>query len=176
MRRLIKVTLFCLVLSSPLLASEFAFGDIIQPIIPGDYNGDGASDIVWRDTFGSVYLRQMNGGTIGDDSFIANMRTNWMIVGSGDFNGDGKADILWRSISGDVAVWLMDGVSITSASTIANIWPGWTIVGTGDFNGDGKADILWRTRTGVGLSFLSSSLKCDDMVNGWDGPLNPLGF
>ena len=121
MRRLIKVTLFYLVLSSPLLASEFAFGDIIQPIIPGDYNGDGASDIVWRDTFGDVYLRQMSRGIIGSDSFIADMRSGWTIVGSGDFNGDGKADILWRSISGDVAIWLMDGVSITKSSTIANI-------------------------------------------------------
>src|SRR5262252_228957 len=130
MQRLIKATLFCLVLSSPLLAQ---FGDIIQTIIPGDYNGDGASDIVWRDSFGDVYLRQMNGGNIGDDRFIANMRTNWMIVGSGDFNGDGKADILWRSISGDVAVWLMDGVTIAKTSTIANIPTAWTIVGTGDF-------------------------------------------
>ncbi len=34
MRRLIEITLSCLVLSSPLLASEFAFEDITQPLFP----------------------------------------------------------------------------------------------------------------------------------------------
>ena len=172
MRRLIKVTLFCLVLSSPLLASEFAFGGIIQPIILGDYNGDGASDIIWRADFGYVFLRQMNGGIIGSDSFISDSRSDWTIVGSGDFNGDGKADILWRSISGDVAVWLMDGVSITKSSTIANIWTGWTIAGTGDFNGDGKADILWRSISGdvaVWLMDGVSITSASTIANIWPG-------
>ena len=121
MQRLIKVTLFCLVLSSPFLPSEFLFGDTPLTITPGDYNGDGASDILWRDTSGNVAIGLMDGLSLTKGSTIANIWTGWTIVGSGDFNGDGKADILWRSIFGDVAIWLMDGVSITKSSTIANI-------------------------------------------------------
>src|SRR5262249_6292251 len=103
MQRLIMVTLFCLVLSSPLLAQ---FGDIIQAT--GDYDGDGASDIVWRNIPGQIFLVQIKGGTIVFNSDIASMGRAWTIVGSRDFNGDGKADILWRDTAGNVAVWLMD--------------------------------------------------------------------
>jgi FG-GAP-like repeat len=121
MQRLIKVTLFCLVLSSPLLASEFLFGDTLQTIIPGDYNGDGASDILWRDISGNVAMWLMDGLSITSGSTIANIWTGWTIVGSGDFNGNGKADILWRDTACSVVIWLMDGPSVTSFSTIANI-------------------------------------------------------
>jgi len=120
MRRLIKITLFCLVLSSPLLTSEFLFGDTPQNFIPGDYNGNGASDILWRDSSGNVGMWLMDGLSITSGSAIANIWTGWTIVGSGDFNGDGKADILSRSISGDVAIWFMDGVSIRKSRSIAN--------------------------------------------------------
>src|SRR5215510_7073036 len=131
LQRLIKVTLFCLVLSSPFLPSEFLFGDTPLTITPGDYNGDGASDILWRDTSGNVAIGLMDGLSLTKGSTIANIWTGWTIVGSGDFT-----------------IWLMDGLTVTSFSTIANIQTGWTIVGTGDFNGDGKADILWRDTAG----------------------------
>jgi FG-GAP-like repeat/FG-GAP repeat len=172
MRRLIKITLFCLVLNSPLLGSEFLFGDTPQTIIPGDYNGNGASDILWRDSSGNVAMWLMDGLNITGGSAIANISTGWTIVGSGDFNGDGKADILWRDTGGSVAIWLMDGLSITSFSTIANIWIGWTIVGSGDFNGDGKADILWRSISGdVALWFMDgiSITKSSTIANIWMG-------
>jgi len=172
MRRLIKVTLFCLVLSSPLLTSEFLFGDTLQNLIPGDYNGNGASDIVWRDSSGNVGMWLMDGLSITKSGTIANIQTGWTIVGTGDFDGDGKADVLWRDTAGSVAIWLMDGFSVTSFSTIANIQTGWTIVGTGDFNGDGKADILWRDTAGSVAIWLMDGLSITSfstIANVWTG-------
>ena len=61
-----------------------------------DFNGDTKSDVLWRNTAGDVSLWQLNGFTISSDSLIANITTEWTIVGSGDFNGDEKADVLWR--------------------------------------------------------------------------------
>src|SRR5208282_1329720 len=64
----------------------------------GDFNGDGKSDILWRDTSGDVAIWEMNGTTILNPTatYVATVPTTWSIVGTGDFNGDGKADILWR--------------------------------------------------------------------------------
>ena len=115
----------------------------------GDFNGDGKSDILWRNTAtGAVGMWLMNGTTITSYMAVDTVGSNWSIAGTGDFNGDGKPDILWRSsASGEVGVWLMNGTIVTSYVRIDNIDPAWVIAGTGDFNGDGKPDILWRSST-----------------------------
>jgi hypothetical protein len=122
-----------------------------------DFNGDGKSDILWRDTsIGQNGIWLMNGSTLNSSSYITSVSAatpGWTIAGVGDFNGDGKSDILWRDTStGQNGIWLMDGFTVTSSSYITSVsvaTPGWIIAGVGDFNGDGKSDILWRnTSTG----------------------------
>jgi hypothetical protein len=118
----------------------------------GDFNGDGKSDILWRDTGGNVAIWEMNGTTILNQatSFVANVSGNWAIYGNGDYNGDGYSDILWRDSSGNVAIWEMNGTTILNqaSSFVANVPGNWSIVGTGDFNGDGSSDILWQDTSG----------------------------
>jgi hypothetical protein len=123
-----------------------------------DFNGDGKSDIVWRDTSndassGALVIWEMNGTQVlnpGSSSFVATASyPQWTIIGTGDFNGDGYADVLWRDTTNDIALWEMKGTQITNANTtfVANV-PGWSIVGIGDFNGDGKSDLLWADQKG----------------------------
>jgi hypothetical protein len=70
----------------------------------GDFNGDGNSDILWRDTSGNVAIWLMNGSQVMQSRVVGNRPNNWTIVGTADFNGDGKSDILWRDgTSGNVA-------------------------------------------------------------------------
>jgi hypothetical protein len=114
----------------------------------GDFDGDGKSDILWRNTNGQVAIWLMNGMAQKSGGIIATVTTNWTIVGAGDFDGDGKSDILWRNTNGQVAIWLMNGMAQKSSAIIATESTGWTIAGTGDFNGDGKSDILWRNTNG----------------------------
>jgi hypothetical protein len=116
-----------------------------------DFNGDGKSDIAWRDTSGNIAIWEMNGTTVTNQNsaFVNNVPTQWAIVGQRDFNGDGFSDLLWRDSSGNVAMWLMNGTAILANSPlIANVPINWSIFGTGDFNGDGKADILWQDTSG----------------------------
>ena len=111
-----------------------------------DFNGDGRSDLLWRDSnSGLVANWEMNGNAALASGGVGAETSNWQIVGTGDFNGDGNADILWRDgNSGEVAIWEMNGLSVIASGGIAAVASNWQIVGTGDFNGDGKSDILWR--------------------------------
>ena len=116
-----------------------------------DFNGDGYSDILWRDsTSGTVAIWDMNGSTVlASSGGVGGETSNWQIVGTGDFNGDGKSDILWRDgTSGTVAIWEMNGSTVLpSSGGVGGETSNWQIVGTGDFNGDGFSDILWRDNT-----------------------------
>src|ERR1035441_9006475 len=118
----------------------------------GDFDGNGTSDILLRDSnTGNVAMWLMNGTTISSTGVLAStLGFNWSIQGVGDFDGNSKSDILWRdSSSGAVAVWLMNGTTIAStgipgeppsdSSTVCCVGQGngWTIEGVGDFDGNG---------------------------------------
>jgi hypothetical protein len=49
--------------------------------LTGDYNGDGMSDILWRDMSGNVAVWEMNGTTIlnADSSFVATVPGQWSV-------------------------------------------------------------------------------------------------
>jgi predicted Zn-dependent protease len=115
----------------------------------GDFNGDGRSDIFWRNTkSGETYVWNMNGTTIASEGYVQSVGTSsaWQVQSVGDFNGDGRSDVLWRnSSSSETYVWLMNGTTIASQGNIQSIGAnsGWQVQGTGDFNGDGRSDVLW---------------------------------
>ena len=134
-------------------AYEFAGPDIC-PSNPGhfpadthDFNGDGYSDILWRNTGGDLAVWLMNGGAVLQSAGLGSVTSAYSIIGQHDFNGDGKADVLWRDSSGNVSMWLMNGTAISSAAGVSNVASNWTLYGTGDLNGDGKGDLLWRDGT-----------------------------
>jgi hypothetical protein len=123
-----------------------------------DFNGDGKSDILWRDTAGNVGLWLMDGSQILSATVLGNVPTNWSVVGQRSFTGTADADILWRDTVGDVGIWLMNGNQITLTLVLGNVPTNWSVAGTGDFNGDGKADILWRDNAGnVGIWFMNGT-------------------
>jgi VCBS repeat protein len=121
--------------------------------IPHDFNGDGWSDIAWRNTNGDAAIWLMTVNTNGvaqilsaaDHGIVPNA---WQLVGQRDFNGDGMADLLWSNTNGNTSIWLMNGTTVSSTFNLGIVGNGWSIVGTGDFNGDGYGDILWRNTNG----------------------------
>jgi len=109
-----------------------------------DFNGDGRSDVLWRDTSGNLALWLMSsGGALAGNLGVGMVPTTWAIIGIGDFDGDGRADILWRDTAGDVVLWRMSSNTVVGVAGLESVSTAWTAK-IGDFDGDGKADILWR--------------------------------
>jgi predicted extracellular nuclease len=127
----------------------------------GDFNGDGKSDILWRNaSTGSTYVYLMNGLAIDAQGEIRKVTSDWSIAGVNDFNGDGKSDILWRNAnSGQAYIYQMNGIAVASEGVVGVNTSDWNIVGTGDYNGDSKADILWRNNDGSTLGWAMDGLN-----------------
>jgi peptidyl-Asp metalloendopeptidase len=125
-----------------------AFRAAVAPIdgtwFRGDFNGDGKSDILWRNrsTGANGIWRSAMSTTPQSVGGIANL--TWFVAGASDFDGDGKSDVLWRNSStGADVIW--KSANYATSQTMATVTDqAWIIVGAGDFNGDGKSDVLWR--------------------------------
>jgi Ca2+-binding RTX toxin-like protein len=121
-----------------------------------DFNGDGRSDILWRNTDGglNIWLTGSLGGgttTAFTGTGLGVVPTDWTVQGTGDFNGDGKADILWRNTDGALNVWLSNtgtGFTGLTGNDLGIVGNDWSISKVADFNADGKADIAWRNADG----------------------------
>jgi chitodextrinase len=120
-----------------------------------DFDGNGKSDIVWRNSAtGDNAMWLMNGAAVASSTTFSTIADfAWSIAGVGDFDGDGKADILWRNgTAGTARIWLMGGNAILSDTTVGSqVDSTWSVAGVADFDGDGKADILWRNSASGGM-------------------------
>ena len=93
----------------------------------GDFNGDGKTDILWRNANGDVVTWLMNGGAIAASADLGVIPSTWSIRGTGYFDSDAKSDILWRNANGDVVIWFMNGGTIASSADLGVIPTTWTI-------------------------------------------------
>jgi probable HAF family extracellular repeat protein len=81
-----------------------------------DFNHDGFSDLLWRDTSGNTSVWLLKGGTVTSSGGLGQVPPSvFSIIGQRDFNGDGNADVLWRDNTGNVSMWFMNGTQVTSS-------------------------------------------------------------
>jgi hypothetical protein len=92
----------------------------------GDFDGNGSTDILWRDTSGNVGIWLMNGTQILSSKVLGNVPTSWNVAETGDYNGDGMSDILWLDTSGNVGAWFMNGTTVSSTTQYGNVGTTWT--------------------------------------------------
>jgi len=143
----------------------------------GDFNGDGRSDVLWRNTDGRIsnWLGTTNGGFSDNVGNALNgVSIDWKLAGVGDFNGDGRDDILWRNSDGRITDWLSTpsgGFTPNSANFYTNVSTDWKVVAVGDFNGDSRDDIMWRNNDGRITNWLgtSSGAFIDNAANAYNG-------
>ncbi|MEH6420891.1 reprolysin-like metallopeptidase [Pseudomonas sp. CGJS7] len=116
--------------------------------VRNDFDGDGRSDVYWRNAAtGYNDLWFMSGAALSRSATVhREPDQSWTVVGSGDFDGDGRLDVLWRNVvTGQVFIHLMNGDRVIGGGlsiTVADL--NWKIVALGDFDGDRRTDLYWR--------------------------------
>ncbi|WP_051699542.1 FG-GAP-like repeat-containing protein [Streptomyces sp. NRRL F-4474] len=133
----------------------------------GDINGDGRTDVIGRDSGGSMWVYSHNGGTgtqaLNARVFIGNGwgTTDWSAFRIGDLNQDNKADILGQRTNGRLYLYPNassdDALSFASPSVVGEgWWPGeWTPY-VSDLDNDGAPGQVGLTRTGELYGYFAS--------------------
>jgi Ca2+-binding RTX toxin-like protein len=123
-----------------------------------DFDGNGHSDILWRNDDGTFSSWQVSGNTAGNQiaansTLVSGVGTDWQIAKTFDFNGDGRSDILWRNVnSGAITVWTGSEQGWTAnAYASAGAGTATTIGAVGDVDGDGKDDVVWQKDGGTSV-------------------------
>lgn len=140
----------------PIIAAFRASKSVENTAFRGDFNGDGVSDLLWRNGSSGANAIWLSANAATQQA-IPSVSLAWTVVGKGDFDGDGRDDILWRNLTtGANQFWR--GGSATNVATIAKVTGTWSVATVGDFNGDRRDDILWRNSvTGANQVWNSAS-------------------
>jgi uncharacterized protein DUF4394/VCBS repeat protein len=109
----------------------------------GDFDGDGDSDILWRNDDTLVSWELADGNFLFELDQPSAHHT-WQVGGIGDFDGDGDDDVVLQHEEGAVTIWEMAGGNYERNHNLPSVDPAWQIAGTGDFDRDGDDDIVWR--------------------------------
>ena len=127
----------------------------------GDFDGDGRSEVLWRNTVTGAnamwHLVDINSYTAFGATRLTGADPAWSVAGIGDFNGDSHSDVLWRNrATGANRIWW--SANPTTRLALAAATPAWIPASIADINGDQHADIVWRnTVTGANAAWLSAN-------------------
>ncbi len=139
----------------------------VNPDLSGDFNGDGKSDLLWRNfsTGANVYWKSAHSATAQGVTGVTDLA--WIVAGVGDVNADNRSDIVWRNtVTGANVLWYSANSAIAqNLSSVSNLQ--WKIVAVDDFTGDNRADLLWRNfSTGANVIWKSANAAAAQGVTG----------
>ncbi|MEO8189256.1 MAG: SBBP repeat-containing protein [Acidobacteriota bacterium] len=125
-----------------------AFVAKISNVVPGDFNGSGSADILWRNVAsGQNTIWLMSATSVSSLAALPTIPDQgWQVGGVGDLSGNGTNDIVWRNdLTGQNTIWDMNGTALGSQLPLPPVADlNWKIRAIADFDADGKPDLLWR--------------------------------
>ncbi|MFL6098431.1 MAG: SpoIID/LytB domain-containing protein [Actinomycetales bacterium] len=145
-----------------------------QILVAGDLTGDGAPDIVARNSSsGDLTLYPGNSaGWVSSGGSLATGTPYSLMAAPGDFSGDGHPDLMGVDPATG-ALMLMRGDGAGNIGAPVKIGSGWTIMdailGSGDINGDGYVDLLARVHSTGELR-----IYYGNGAGGWTGKVSTL--
>jgi hypothetical protein len=127
-------------------------------VTPGDFNGDGVSDLLWYNPLTSQVAYWLLGNGQTDAIIRTGARTfsitrGYYVGAVGNFHGNGLADIVFTSAKHDLYLWTNDGQGGFRSNLIGTYPAGWQLVGAGDVDGDGHDDLLWFDASGCQFGY-----------------------
>ena len=139
----------------------------------GDFNGDGATDVLLRVNDDATDNNEVGAHITGTGwTDYAGLGDNWEITAVGDFNGDGKDDIVLVDKQGNHSgMWLMRTEpnqygKLFDWSPLDTLSDNLKIVGAGDVNGDGCDDVL-ISKAGDSGAWLGAWIIEDGVLTGF---------
>jgi hypothetical protein len=110
---------------------------------PGDFNGDGITDLAGTSTSGNRVAVSIG---VGDGTFRAPIATTFTgrVLGTADFNHDSRKDLIVDSqpfVSGGIAILRGNGDGTFGAARSVADYAGATFALAADFDGDGTRDL-----------------------------------
>ncbi len=117
-----------------------------------DFNDDGYTDTVWRNTQnGKNTLLLLDGTDKLEWVGLPTVTTDWTLAGTGDFDGNGSDDLVFRNtVNGKNTIMLLDGTDRIGWAALPTVTTAWTLGGIGDMNDDASLDLVFRNQsTGV---------------------------
>jgi RHS repeat-associated protein len=156
------------------------WGGVSAALAPGDFNGDGNPDVIFRRASDNLlFLLKGNGkgGWVSDQA--TQIGSGWAdadnMFSPGDFSGDGKPDLLYRRMSNSNLYMVRGngaGGWITGQSEqIGTAWGNFDMIfSPGDFTGDGKSDVIYRDGGNKNLYMFKGN-----GAGGWTGAATQIG-
>jgi hypothetical protein len=131
---------------------QFAAGDVIvaPPAVTGANPSPPSAttaDMIMRDGGNGDYeIYDIGNNAILAGSSLAQISTDWQVVGLGGFDGADTSDMILRnSGTGVFEVYDVSNNNITNAAVLGQVGLEWSVAGFGDFSGNaGETDMLMR--------------------------------
>jgi RHS repeat-associated protein len=169
-----------------------SFGGANAIFSPGDFNGDGHGDVLWRRSSDAALMALYGngaGGWISGTSVVVG--TSWgaaNLFTGGDFSGDGHGDVVIRKTDNNLYLYKGNGSGGWINPSGTQIGTGWSsfqaLLVASDVDGDGDADILGSKPSAANPTFTNATAdlcwrqdnarlvwggKSTDLVLGADG-------
>lgn len=121
-------------------------------IVHGDFNGDGAGDLLQTRTNGNLFYYAGDASSHYSGALVGSGWTSdySLLAGGVDFTGDGRADLVTRGPAG--VLYAYPGLGDGRFGGRVQIGSGWSIMTalvTGDFDNNGRGDLIARDWTGA---------------------------